>query len=109
MVFHCTAGKDRTGVAAALVLLALGVPRDVVEADFLLTNTHYRRPPATAPSDTPAESLAVLWSVQPRFLEAALAAIERDHGGVERYLRTRIGLGDAARARLAERYLEGPG
>ena len=38
LVFHCTAGKDRTGFAAALILLALGVPREVVMEDYLLTN-----------------------------------------------------------------------
>lgn len=38
LLFHCTAGKDRTGVAAALILLALGVPRNVIEADYMRTN-----------------------------------------------------------------------
>jgi protein-tyrosine phosphatase len=104
VVFHCTAGKDRTGIAAALILLALGVPRAVVLEDYLLTNDTYRRPPAP-PSEVPPEVLAVLWSVQAGFLETALAAIEHDHGGVERYLRQRVGLGDAARRALAERYL----
>ena len=55
LAFHCTAGKDRTGVAAALILLALGVPREVVMQDFLLTNQHYQHPPLVA-SDTPPES-----------------------------------------------------
>lgn len=105
VVFHCTAGKDRTGVAAALILLALGVPRAVVDADYLLTNEHYRRPP-TPPSDTPPDALKVLWTVRPSFLDAAFAAIERDHGGVDRYLRQRLGLGDAALAQLAKHYLE---
>lgn len=105
VVFHCTAGKDRTGVAAALILLALGVPRAVVDADYLLTNEHYSRPP-TPPTDTPPDALKVLWTVRPAFLDAAFAAIERDHGGVDRYLRQRLGLGDAALAKLADRYLE---
>ena len=105
VVFHCTAGKDRTGFAAALLLLALGVPRELVMADYLLTNEFYRPPPLPA-SDTPRDALAVLWSVQPSFLEAALQAIERDHGGVERYLSQRLGLGDAARATLARRFLQ---
>ena len=105
LVFHCTAGKDRTGFAAALLLLALGVPRDLVMADYLLTNEVYRPPPLPA-SDTPPEALAVLWSVQPSFLEAALRAIDLDHGGVERYLSQRLGLGDAARAVLVRRFLQ---
>lgn len=52
LVFHCTAGKDRTGFAAALILLALGVPREVVMQDYLLTNGLYRRP-VSLPSPVP--------------------------------------------------------
>jgi len=107
LVFHCTAGKDRTGVAAALLLLALGVPRDVVEQDYLLTNRVYRRPASAGAGGTvPQDALAVLWSVQPRFLDAAFDAIERGHGGVDRYLALRMKLSDAARERLARLYLQ---
>ena len=104
-VFHCTAGKDRTGFAAALILLALGVSREVVMQDYLLTNEVYRRP-TSAGSTLPPEALAVLWQVQPAFLDTALQAVEQDHGGMEKYLTERIGLTPLARARLAERYLE---
>ena len=93
-------------MAAALILLALGVSRDVVRQDFLLTNAHYRHPPLP-PSDTPADVLAVLWQVQEGFLDAALHAIDVDHGGVDGYLRSRLGLTSAARAALAVRYLQG--
>lgn len=104
-VFHCTAGKDRTGLAAALLLRALGVPQDVVEADYLLTNTHYRRP-ASPDSRVPDEALAVLWSVRPSFLHAALQRIDSHHGGLDAYLEQRLNLGAAQRARLAALYLE---
>jgi protein-tyrosine phosphatase len=104
VVFHCTAGKDRTGFAAALILLALGVPRDVVEQDYLLTNRVFQPPPA-AQGGLSAEVLAVLWRVQPGFLHAALQVVDSDHGGVERYLDQRMGLDAATRRRLAERYL----
>ncbi len=105
LVFHCTAGKDRTGVAAALILLALGVPRDVVEADYLLTNQLYQRPALHA-SVLPEEVLAVLWKVQPRFLAAALQVIDGEAGGLDRYLAERLGVGPAERAALHSRYLE---
>ncbi len=106
LVFHCTAGKDRTGVAAALILLALGVPRDVVLQDFLLSNQLYRRPPTLTPSDTPPEALQVLWRVQDGFLLAALQSIDDEHGGVDPYLQRRLGLDAAARNELVARYLE---
>ncbi len=104
-VFHCTAGKDRTGLAAALLLRALGVPAPVVEADYLLTNRHYQRP-AMPGSGVPDDALAVLWSVRPSFLHAALAHIDAHHGGLDAYLATRLGLDDAARERLAAQWLE---
>lgn len=105
LVFHCTAGKDRTGFAAALTLHALGVPREVVLQDYLLTNALYQ-PPPLPPTDTPHEALAVLWRVQTEFLEAAYEALDADHGGMDRYLEQRLGVTEAARRALAQKYLE---
>lgn len=103
-VFHCTAGKDRTGFAAALILLALGVPRSVVMQDYLLTNDLFRMPIA-GPALAPQEVLNVLWRVQEDFLDAALHAVEADYGGVPQYLEKALGLGPTERARLAALYL----
>jgi protein-tyrosine phosphatase len=105
VVFHCTAGKDRTGVAAALILLALGVPRAVVQQDYLLTNQHYRHP-ALPQTETPIEVLKVLWRVDDSFLDAALQAIDAHPGGLSAYLAQRLGLGPAALAALRARYLQ---
>lgn len=104
-VLHCTAGKDRTGVGSALILLALGVSRELVQQDYLLTNQFYKRPPVP-PSDTPADALAVLWRVQQGFLEASLQAVDAEHGGVDAYLRQRLGLSKASLEALATRYLQ---
>ncbi len=104
LVFHCTAGKDRTGFAAALILLALGVPRALVQQDYLITNRVFQQPPLAQGLLSP-EVLAVLWRVQPAFLDAALQAVDSDHGGIDRYLRTRLKLSPAALQTLADRYL----
>ena len=108
LVFHCTAGKDRTGFAAALLLHALGVPRQTVMQDYLLTNDLYRRPEELGRA-APSEATRVIWRVQEEFLQAALQAVERDHGGMERYLEQRLGVTEAARERLRALYLEPPG
>ena len=79
LVIHCTAGKDRTGFACALILHALGVPDEVIAEDYLLTNQFYRRDPA-ASSDLPDDVKQVLGSVQPAFLGAAFEAIDADYG-----------------------------
>lgn len=104
-VFHCTAGKDRTGFAAALILLALGVPRETVMQDYLLTNNLYRRP-AGMGSHAPEEVLAVLWRVQEEFLDAALHMVDQDYGGVQTYLVEVLGVDAAAQRQLVAQYLQ---
>lgn len=107
VVFHCTAGKDRTGVAAALLLHALGVPDDAIVEDYLLTNAVYRRPELLhRRTELPEDVLQVLWGVQPGFLAAAFAEIASGHGSVDRYLAERLGVGPAERDVLRRRYLE---
>ncbi|MDO5624393.1 MAG: tyrosine-protein phosphatase [Pseudomonadota bacterium] len=105
LVFHCTAGKDRTGFAAALILLALGVPREVVMQDYLLTNELYRMP-AAIDGRVPPEVMRVLWRVQAEFLDAALHAVEHEHGGIDAYLADALGVRVAERRALLERFTQ---
>ena len=106
LVFHCTAGKDRTGFAAALILLALGVPRPVVMQDYLLTNSLYRPPSHWGDAATTPAGLQVLWRVQEDFLEAALHGVEVEYGGIAPYLERVLGLNAAAQQRLVSLYLQ---
>jgi protein-tyrosine phosphatase len=105
VVIHCTAGKDRTGFACALILHTLGVPDEVISEDYLLTNQYYRRDPNSA-SDLPDHVKQVLGTVQPAFLGAAFEAIDTDYGNLETYLTNGIGLGTAERTALKARYLQ---
>lgn len=105
LVIHCTAGKDRTGFACALILHTLGVSDEVISEDYLLTNQFYRRDPNSG-SDLPDHVKQVLGSVRPAFLGAAFEAIDADYGNLETYLRDGIGLGATERTALAARYLQ---
>jgi len=105
LVIHCTAGKDRTGFACALILHALGVPNEVIAEDYLLTNRFYRRDPG-ASSDLPEDVRQVLGSVEASFLAAAFEAISADYGDLEGYFGDGLGLGAGERATLQARYLE---
>jgi len=105
LVIHCTAGKDRTGFACALILHALGVPEDVISEDYLLTNRFYRRDPS-ASNDLPDDVRQVLSSVQAPFLAAAFEAVCADYGDLESYFTDGLGLGRGERAALEARYLE---
>ena len=81
LVIHCTAGKDRTGFACALILHALGVSEDVIAEDYLLTNRFYRRDPAASP-DLPDDVKQVLASVEESFLAAAFEAVAAEYGSL---------------------------
>jgi protein-tyrosine phosphatase len=104
VVFHCRAGKDRTGLAAALLLQALGVPWETVMEDFLLSNRMFKRQEDHPMIEPDAHD--VLASVRAEDLEAAARAIESRHGGLQAYLERRLRLTPAARRLLEQRYLE---
>ncbi len=104
VVFHCTAGKDRTGLAAALILSALGVSREDIVRDYLLTNALYHHQSGGSAMLSP-EVMDVVWRVREEFLQAALQAIDEDHGSMARYLETRLGLDAQACERLRQFYL----
>jgi protein-tyrosine phosphatase len=106
LVIHCTAGKDRTGFACALVLHALGVPDDVIAEDYLLTNRLYQRDPASG-TDLPEDVREAIGSVETSYLAAAFGAIHADYGGLDLYLKDGLGLGESERANLKDRYLQG--
>jgi protein-tyrosine phosphatase len=102
-VFHCTAGKDRTGLAAALLLKAVGASDQEVMQDYLLTNDRLQLPDASR-LGLPRDAMLVLWRVQPEFLQAALAEIDASYGSLEGYLREGLGLRDAERRTLQDLY-----
>ena len=107
-LFHCTAGKDRTGFAAALILLALGVPEDAVRYDYLLSNRYRAQRLERTLQFIRFRSLfradltriRAMMEVRPELLDAKLEAIDRDHGSVAAYLRDALGLTDQQLARL---------
>jgi protein-tyrosine phosphatase len=105
LVIHCTAGKDRTGFACALILHALGVDDDLIAEDYLLTNRFYRRDPNSG-SDLPDDVRQSIGSVEASFLAAAFEAIAADYGSLDRYLSDGLALGPSERAKLQARYLE---
>ena len=105
VVIHCTAGKDRTGFACALILHALGVSESVIGEDYLLTNRFYRRDPASAP-DLPDEVRQAIGSVNASFLAAGFDTINERYGDLEGYFRDGLGLGARERSELKRRYLQ---
>ena len=112
-LLHCFAGKDRTGVGAAIVHRLLGVHADEVMADYMLTNTAGNSEARIAAAATNVrasfgpsmtdDALRTIMGVQPEFLESAFAAMEREHGTFEAYAEAVLGADAALVARLEER------
>ncbi|AQT72937.1 tyrosine-protein phosphatase [Streptomyces sp. fd1-xmd] len=95
VLFHCTAGKDRTGWAGAALLTALGVPRQTVEADYLASNDYRRAANDAILSHLPAQQAAVykpLLDVRPEYLNAGYDEVEATYGSFDRYLRDGLGI-----------------
>jgi protein-tyrosine phosphatase len=99
LVFNCSAGKDRAGTAAAVILSALGVPREIVVEDYVLTDrvvdleriymaTAHR---SVLMNHAPGVVAAVL-KADAGYLHAALDAVEEKHGTVAAYLRDALGI-----------------
>lgn len=107
LVFHCTAGKDRTGFAAAVVLLALGVPQPAIVDDFLLSNELWvSEGTRQAPGGLDARQWTVLSRVQAAYLQTAFDAMVEGWGSTDAYLAGALGLDAAAREHLAALLLE---
>ena len=105
LLFHCTAGKDRTGLAAALVLSALGVSESDIWKDYLLTNQLYKRNSTGATTLSP-DVLKIVWEVQESFLQASLEVIHHEQGGMHNFLTEKLKLSPAALQKLQATYLE---
>lgn len=84
LMFHCSAGKDRTGMGAALILLALGVDEETVMQDYLLSNIYLKDKYAGYIEQYP--TLKSLFSVKYEFLKAGIEQIKETYGSVDNYL-----------------------
>lgn len=114
VLWHCSGGKDRTGAAAVLLLLALGVNKETALRDFELTNEFLREKIAYMESraaeltDDPEEIAWVkdLTGVNRKYMEKLLDTLEEKYGSQERYLTEGLGLDRAELEQLREMYLE---
>lgn len=114
LLYHCTIGKDRVGVGTMLLLSALGVDRDSIMEDYLLTTPYTeenRRAvcrEAKAYIDDPAAQFALeaFESARESYLNAAFQSIDRNYGSVDAYLSDVLGIKSKEREILRSLYLE---
>jgi len=110
LLFHCTAGKDRTGMGAAFLLAMLGVEREVIFGDYLMSN--YYRNNKINKSLRKATLVGIdqkiaqpLVEVKPSYIAAAFEAIDRNHGSVENFFLEEYGLDEAKLAAIRNEFL----
>jgi protein-tyrosine phosphatase len=109
ILVHCSAGKDRTGVAIAVLLASIGVPRDTIIGDYALTEKLVPELPTAQQSaatvgaaaqasavlaQLPDESRHALWRSDPEYISVALHSIDREYGSVDSYVRHGLRISD---------------
>ena len=97
-LWHCSAGKDRCGMASVLVETALGVPWDLVEKDYLATNELIEAKGA-------AQNMFDVGGVDARYLRAALDAVNETYGSLDAYLADALDVDDDAREELRRKFV----
>lgn len=115
MLFHCTAGKDRTGVVAAVLLATLGVPDDVIAADYALSNKFYHRfrdylgvvLKKVRWLGVSLDALQPLMIADGGMMSEMLVKLREKYSSVDVYLTTRAGLTAADVAKLRANLIEG--
>ncbi|MCF0137112.1 MAG: tyrosine-protein phosphatase [Oscillospiraceae bacterium] len=113
VLFHCSMGKDRAGITAAMILYALGVPRDSITHDYLITNERCAEGTdrliencrGFTDDEKVLKFIRDLDAADKSFIDASFAAAEELYGGFDGFLRYKVGLSDGKRAKLREMYL----
>ena len=114
MVFHCTAGKDRAGFASVMILTVLGVPREKVIEDYLLTNTYVKDHVDSEMLEielktffrADTDNLRKINLVEERYIQAAFDTIDSEWGGMDNYISEALGLSEEDILKLQDFYLE---
>ena len=114
---HCTAGKDRTGFASALILYALGVPEKTILADYAMSGdllrAHLTPSFKAAMSDhqnggamAASPAMSAMLDSDPAYLEAAFASIRKQYGSLDAYMSQKLAIGPTQIAALRAAYLD---
>jgi len=111
LMFHCTAGKDRTGMGAALILSALGVDRKYILADYAATNNFWKDArekmlSLMAQRGMDSSALKPMLAADPKYLESFFKAIDSKYGSMDNFLKNELLLDAEKTAKLKQLYLE---
>ena len=105
LVFHCSAGKDRTGFGAAIILTALGVPHNVIIDDYLFTNQAWQAV-VRKNKDLTHDVRQALMGAHTEYIDSSFKEIEETFGSMEDYLQDALELTTQKRAQLLSNLVE---
>lgn len=116
VLYHCSAGKDRTGIVSALILSILNVDRQLIVDDYMLSN-YYRRNRAERTLGKAKlgriikpklnmDAIEVLSTVDERFIQATFNAIDSTYGGIDPFIENQLGIDHATRLKLVAKFTE---
>lgn len=111
LYFHCTAGKDRTGVAGFLIMMALGVEEEDAIQEYLLSNTYLKQGDdefamLLNSSEEKKQLFAPLLGVQEEFIRLTIRSIKEAYTSYDEFFLREYKLDQEKRNRLAELYCE---
>lgn len=114
VIFHCTAGKDRTGFGALLILSALGVPQETIKQDYLFTNAattdfvngFLQKAKNEGANETNLSILKDLQTVHPEYIDHIIETLNKNYGGVQNYIHDIIKITDDEISMLRKIYLK---
>ncbi|WP_418698266.1 tyrosine-protein phosphatase [Bacteroides sp.] len=110
LLYHCTGGRDRTGMGTALVLYTLGVPMETIEADFVASNI-YLKPinkkmfqPMAEASGLTEQEIEERMKLRPELMRSFFKALTDKYGSVEQFMETELGIGPKERTLLKQKF-----
>ena len=114
VLWHCTYGKDRTGIASALLLYALGADEDTIRQDYVLSNEYYqnkideltRKAEEMDCDENVLKEIKASAGVNEEYLESTFNSVKEEYGSIHDYLNHQLGVSDEDMKKLQDKYLE---
>jgi protein-tyrosine phosphatase len=110
LLYHCTGGRDRTGMATALFLYALQVPTETIEADFVASNVYLKpqnenmyQPMADA-FGADVEKVKEMMMLRPELIRNFFSSIATQYGSIEKFMEAELGIGNQELQTLRNKY-----
>lgn len=112
VLFHCTGGRDRTGIATALLLYSLGVPQRKIEEDYLASNYYLKNSNKEmfkkmgSLTDDQIAMVSKALELKPMYLQTTFKSLEKRYGSLDQFFKEGLGIGEIERKQLIEKYTQ---